>query len=205
MEYLDNVDSEGGPFLLADAAVARDWGGSGEDESNWEGSDYGRACQALLGNPESPGVFVPVGTGQALFWEPQGAGTGDVFMDGQGNLILIRAWLDEPEGATSDDELRTITGLVEMPLGEPTFLGLLEVTSAVLAILWSPESGECIESLDIGASERPSGDTATDSSGLLARVANGHYECLHDEIELAEVSARRCYLIRQSAPVSNPA
>ncbi len=50
MEYLDNVDSEGGPFLLADAAVARDWGGSGEDESNWEGSDYGRACQALLGN-----------------------------------------------------------------------------------------------------------------------------------------------------------
>ena len=90
-------------------------------------------------------------------------------MDGQGNLTFIRAWLDEPEGATSDDELGTIT---------------------------SPESGECIESLDIRDSERPSGDMATDSSGLLVRVANGHYESLHDEIELAEVSARRCHLIR---------
>jgi len=196
MQYIDNVNSEGGPFLLADATVARDWRGSDGD-----GSDYERACRAFLSDPEPPGVFVTVGAGQALFWESFGAGTVDVFMDELGNLTIIRAWLDEPEGADADDELRTIAELVKLPLGKTTLLGSLETTSGVLAILWSPESGACIESLDIEESERPTGEMATDSSGLLVRVANGRYACLHDEFELANVSARRCHLIRQrSAP-----
>ena len=192
MKYLDAVNSEGGPFLIADAEIAHNWHGTEKG-----GSDYERACQLFSTDPEPPGLFIPVGAGQALLWEPYGAGTGDVFMDEQGNLTIIRAWLDEPAGADADDELRTITRLVQMPLGDSVPLGSLEILSGVLAILWSPESGECIEALDVEESERPTGEMATDSSGLLVRIAKGRYACLHDEFELADVSARRCHLIRQ--------
>ena len=192
MKYIDNVDSEGGPFLLADAVIMRDWRGSEED-----GSDYERACQSLRADPELPGALIPVESGKALVWDPYGAGTGDVFIKSQGHLVFIRCWLDEPAGANEADELRTITALAELPMGEAATLGLLEITSGILAILWAPESGECIESLDIEESERPTGETATGSSGLLVRVAGGNYSCLHDEFELEDVSARRCHLIKQ--------
>ncbi len=195
MIYIDNVDSEGGPFLLADATVARDWRGSDGD-----GSDYERACRVLLADPEPPGALIFVGLEQALVWDPYGAGTGDVFMNARGDLTIIRAWLDEPDGASSDDELKTVTTLAELPSGEATALGSLRITSGVLAILWAPESGECIEALDVEENERPTGEMATGSSGLLVRVAKGSYSCLHDEFELADVSARRCHLIRQEPP-----
>ena len=197
MQYIDNVDSEGGPFLIADATIAREWRGSDGD-----GSDYECACQVFSTDPEPPGALIAVGLGQALLWELYGAGTGDVFVDERGNVTIIRAWLDEPDGGNAADELRAITALVLLPLNEPVDLGSLEITSGVLAILWSPESGECIESLDVEENERPTGEMATDSSGLLVRVAKGSYSCLHDEFELADVSARRCHLVRKCAPLS---
>lgn len=195
MRYIDNVNSEGGPFLIADATVMRDWHGSDGD-----GSDYERGCRVLRSDPEPPGALIPIGTGEALVWNPYGAGTGDIFMDEQGSLTIIRAWLDEPEGADTDDELRTVTILASLPLTEATSLGSLEITSGVLAILWAPESGECIGSLDVDESERPTGEMATASSGLLVRIATGSYTCLHDESELEKVSARRCHLIKQETP-----
>jgi len=195
VKYLDAVNSEGGPFLIADAEIAHHWRGTEEG-----GTDYRRACQVFLTFPEPPGALIPVGPGQALVWEPEGAGTGDVFIDGQGHLTIVRAWLDEPDGADTDDELRTVTTLAGLPLNEAVSLGSLEITSGVLAILWSPETGECIEALDVEESERPTGEMATDSSGLLVRVAKGSYTCLHDEFELEKVSARRCHLIKQEPP-----
>ena len=195
MRYIDSVNSEGGPFLLADAIVMRDWHGSGGD-----GSDYERACQLLQSDPEPPGALLPIGVGKALVWDPYGAGTGDVFMDEQGGLTIIRAWLDEHEGASTDDELRTVTTLATLPPTGATSLGSLKITCGVLAILWAPESGECIEALNVDESERPTGEMATDSSGLLVRIATGNYTCLHDEFELEKVSARRCHLIKQETP-----
>lgn len=192
MEYIDYVDSEGGPFLMADAIIMRDWHGSDGD-----GSDYERACRALRADPEPPGALISVGLEQALVWNPYGAGTGDVFINERGDLTIIRSWLDEPDGASTDDELKTVTTLAELPLGEVTAFGSLRITSGVLAILWAPESGECIEVLDVEESERPTGEMATGSSGLLVRVAKGSYSCMHDEFELADVSARRCHLIKQ--------
>lgn len=192
MDYIDSVDSEGGPFLIADGTIMRDWRGSDGD-----GSDYERACRTLRADPEPPGALISVGAGQALVWDPYGAGTADVFINERGDLTIIRAWLDEPAGANTDDELRAVTALVVLPLNEPINLGSLEITSGVLAILWSPESGECIKSLNIEESERPIGEMSSDSSGLLVRVAEGNYACLHDEFELADVSARRCHLIKQ--------
>ncbi len=200
MKYLDNVDSEGGPFLVADAKVARDWHGAEED-----GSDYNRACRMFLTDPDIPGGLISVGLERALVWETGGAGTGDVFLDNQDHLIIVRAWLDELSDAGDADELKTVTALAEVPLNEATNIGSLRITSGVLAILWSPENGECIESLDISSlgddkSERPSGDMTTDASGLLVAIEIGNYTCLHDEIELGNASARRCHLIKQEPP-----
>jgi len=200
VEYINNVDSEGGPFLIADATVMIEWHGSDGD-----GSDYQHACDVLMTAPQLPAVLLPVGSGQALVWETEGAGTGNVFIKRRGELVIVRAWLDESDGDDADDELESIMALAELPLNEPITLGSLNITSGVLAILWSPENGECIESLDISSlgddkSERPSGDMTTDASGLLVAIEIGNYTCLHDEIELGNASARRCHLIKQEPP-----
>ncbi len=197
MKYLDNVDSEGGPFLVADAKVARDWHGVEEG-----GSDYDRVCRMFSTDPDIPGGLTSVGLERALVWETGGAGTGDVFLNGQDQLIIVRAWLDDAGDADDADELKTVTALAEVPPNGAINIGSLRITSGVLAILWSPESGECIESLDVNfldddRSKRPSGDMATDASGLLVKVEIGSYTCLHDEIELGNASARRCHLIKQ--------
>ena len=196
MEYIDNVDSEGGPFPVADAEGIRIWRGAEEGSPEYEDT-----CQLFLTDPEPPGVFISVGTQDVLLWEPHGAGTGDVFVNQQGNIIIIRAWLDEPVEADTDDELAVVSALVSLPLNEPIELGTLEISSGVLAILWSPESGECIEtsdidSLEISESARPSGEMSSDSSGLLVRMAAGSYTCFHDEVELGESSARRCHIVK---------
>lgn len=189
MQYLDNVDSEGGPFLIADAEVARAWRGSEEG-----GADYERACRVFEDTPDLPGSQISIGQGLAIIWDTEGAGTADVFLGKRNYIVIVRAWLDDQDDS---DEMETISALAELPMNEAMQIGLLTITSGVLAILWSPESGGCIEDLDVDESERPTGEMATDSSGLLVKIAKGSYSCLHDEIETAGASARRCHLVKQ--------
>src|SRR5579871_680659 len=90
MKYLGAVSSEGGPLLLADARLARDWRGSDED-----GSDYARACDLFAGE-ERPGGPISIGQGQGIVWDLEDAGTADVFRVETGRIVLVGAWLDEP-------------------------------------------------------------------------------------------------------------
>ena len=187
MKYLDNVDSEGGPLLIADAEVARKWRGSGN-------SDYDRACQVFIDDSSIQGHMVSIRQKQGLVWEIGGAGTADVFLDRSDHLIVVRAWLDDPA-----DEMSTLFTLAALPRTEVISLGSLEITSGVLAILWAPESGECIESLEVVECERPTGEEMmSESSGLLVALPNGIYSCLHDEVKGLDGEARRCHLTRNA-------
>lgn len=183
---------------MADANVARTWRGS-----DGGSSDYDRACLQLRSDPDAPGIQWGFNACQSIIWDPYGPGTGDAFSEGTDRLVFIRAWLDEPADADTDDELATVSALVLLPSNEAVSLGTLEITSGVLAILWAPESGECIEpsdieSLRLNESTRPSGEMSSDSSGLLVKMATGIYTCFHDEIELGGSSARRCHLIKNA-------
>jgi hypothetical protein len=185
LKYLDEVSTEGGLLLLADANTARAWHGTEED-----GSDYQRACR-LFENSAVPGSIIPVGQGQAILWDMEGSGTADVFLEEPDHLIIVRAWMDD------NDEEAVLFSLAALPLQSTTNVGSLEITSGILAIMWATESGECIESLNIRESARPTGNMASEDAGLLVQLPNGRYVCLHDEVEQEDNSARRCHLIRE--------
>jgi len=184
MKYLDNVDSEGGPLLIADATVARIWRGT-------ESSDYDRACEVFIQDSSIEGYLISVGSKQGLVWEMGGEGTADVFLEGNDHLIIVRAWLEDPT-----DEMSVLTVLAALPRTQTLSLGSLEITSGVLAILWAPESGESIETLEVAESARPTGEMMSESCGLLVALPNGVYSCWHDEVEHEGSEARRCHLIR---------
>ena len=182
MNYINNIDTEGGSLLIADATVAQKWRGTEGD-----GKDYDRASKFT---DDSPAQIIDIDHELAIAWDVEGEGTVDVFNDKQRTLI-VRAWLDDEGG------IGEITKLAKLPLINGINIGSVEITSGILAILWSAESGECIESLDIDQHARPTGEMATDSSGLLIRIANGRYLFVHDEVEIKDDTALRCHIILQ--------
>ena len=115
-----------------------------------------------------------------------------MFLDGSDRLLLVRAWLDDEQDL--EDETSALTELARLSLNAQASIGVLEITCGVLAILWAPESGACIETLDVVGSMRPTGEMAIDGTGLLVGLPNGRYECVSDEVDGPVGSARRCHL-----------
>jgi hypothetical protein len=187
MRHLNTVNSEGGPMLLMDARAARAWRGIEAD-----GSDYERAGKVFEETPV-PGGVLSLGEDQAIVWNMGGSGTAHVFVDTAEHLVILRAWLDNPH------DLETLFEMAALPWSEAVPFATLDIPSGVLAVLWAPESGECIEDedLDVVESKRPTGEMAIDSSGLLVSMPSGHYQCLHDEVHAARGNARRCHLLRR--------
>lgn len=187
LNYLDSVDSEGGPLLLADALDAHAWHGTEGD-----GSDYERIDEVLLDG--MPGAMMPLGDGQALLWDLGGPGTGDVYYK-DGYLMLIRAWINSPS------DVAAVDALSDLPVGGTINLGELEIASGAIAVLWTAESGEGIirQLDDVTTCAQPTSDVETDFVGLLVRVPKGRYSCLHDEVIIGLESARRCHLIFKSS------
>lgn len=189
MKYLQEVSTEGGPLLIADAALARSWRGIEGDNK----SDYTRACK-IFESGDPPGGAIPLGSGQAVVWDMEGPGVADVFAPNSTCMIIVRAWLDNLEGS---EEFDAVEKLAHVPIGVATELGILEITSGVLAILWAAEDGECIESLDIPEDGRPTGKSASEASSLLIGLHEGRYSCLHDYVHVNGNAARRCHIVRQ--------
>lgn len=189
MKHVGVVDAEGGPLLLGDAKVVRlAWRGTEGD-----GSDYERACKLLDG---VQGHSIALGAAQGLLWDMAGPGTADVFTDQLDGILIMRTWIE------NEIDIKAVFELAALPLTASTSLGSLRITSGLLVVLSSVESGKCLlasdlQSLNVAESARPTGDMSTTSSGLLVRVPIGNYLCLHDEVELEDgQSARRCFLSR---------
>ena len=187
---LDTVSSEGGPLLIADAATAQNWRCFDEDKN--EGGDYQLACDALNAAPTLPGLELQISVSRFVVWEMGGSGTANVLRISGSEIMIVRTWLDEGNG------LPTILELAALPVRKRHHFADLTVHCGVLAILWAPESGTCIETSDILEIEdfqEPSGDIAISGSSLLVKLSNGNYSLFHDEVELAsDESALRCHI-----------
>lgn len=187
MRNIGSVSSEGGPLLLADANTARLWHGVEED-----GSDYKRAC-SLPDSFSNPGGPLLIGQDYGIIWRLGGAGTAHVFANSENQFLLVRAWLHS-------NSIESLFELAGVAMQQSSAFGELEIASGILAILWATESGECIKTLDVSVSIRPSGIMATESAGLLVSVPKGCYTCIHDEVQLPDgQSARRCHLINKES------
>src|SRR5688572_18491134 len=84
---LPHVSSEGGPIILGDFKAVRAWRGA-SDASD----DYEKACQLLERSNPSPLVF---GQTEAVIWDFEGPGTGDIVMVSECHISVVRIWPDE--------------------------------------------------------------------------------------------------------------
>ena len=192
MYYLDAVSSEGGPLLIADAETARKWRGFGEEDG--DGEDYKIACDALEASAtRPPGLELQTGDSSYVIWDMGGSGTADILRVSLNEIMIVRAWLDD------ESDLPEILEMAGKPAPDRRHFANLRVDCGVLAILWAPGSGTCIEPADISEIENfqsPSGDIAIDGSALLVELSNGVYSLFYDEVELASgESAVRCHII----------
>lgn len=168
------VSSEGGPYLIADAGVARNWRGI-------DGPDYDELClqlDARAGGVLSEFRFPAL---RFLTWEP-GVGVADVLLESD-QVVLVypsnsRIELPAPMGAAGLE---------------------VEITSGVLAVLWAPENGDCIKDQDFAIKEArpPSGLLAIDGSSLLVPVVSGVYLCSIISSEIDGQGVRGLALLRK--------
>lgn len=181
MRHIGHVSGEGGPLLLADATVARLWRGARNGAN-----DYARACALFDGRePEPDAVSIALAGGAAILWELHGPGTADVFRDDD-ELMLLRAWLDD-EAA--------LDALAEADGEDAREIGVLEVSSGSLALLWAPEDGRCFDDEVLRRGGRPAADSTIEGAALVLKLPPGRYEVWHDVVALEGGVARRCRVV----------
>lgn len=172
------VSSEGGPYLIADAATARSWRGI-------DGPDYNELCSRL--DERADGVLNEFRLSALRFvtWEP-GVGVADVLLE-KDQVVLVY-----PSNSRIELPAPMAAGCLEVEV---------EVASGVLAVLWAPESGECItdEDLTIHEARAPSGLLAINESSLLVPVASGVYRCFIIFSEIDGQNVKGLALLRKSA------
>lgn len=183
MKHLFSINAEGGPLLLCDAPAAKNWAGSEEG-----GADYERLCAMLDARPEEQGAVFAIGGAQAVVWEMSGAGVADVFLSERGEVVLVRAWLD-------DDNATTLQSLAEAPASNPVRIGRLNAASQRIAILWAAESGKGVSDSSSEQVKCVESGTAIDGSVYVLRTAASAFDCVHDEVVFNGSQARRLKLI----------
>ena len=183
MNHVGFVSAEGGPLLVGSAKVIEKWRGieGGSD-------DYERACRLFDETPEKQGSVIDVAGHSALVWETGGPGTADVFQAGPGELLLVRAWLQDP------DDVVALRELAMLP-AQRAQMGSIAVSDGCLVILWATESGECVTRSCDSAVDRPAGEMASEEAGLIVPVTPGSYVCSHESVESRLGNARRCRLV----------
>jgi hypothetical protein len=182
VKHLFTINAEGGPLLCVDATAGRRWRGA-ESPS----SDYKKLCAVFDSSPELPGTVVSISACRAVAWETSGAGIADVFRGDGGAIRVVRAWL-------AQDTPQELEGLAFAQATTQVQIGDIEVPSGIVALMWSPESGERIPLSLEDDFQRISG-TAVDDSAWVLKATEQRYSCYHDEVVIGEAQARRLTLV----------
>lgn len=180
MQHIGFINTEGGPLLLIDSALARSWAGV-------EGHDYERACEVFDWHPGANAAAISVGSGSGLIWEMNGAGTANIYKTEDNGIVIVRAWLAR-NAETS--ELKTFA---EEPTENLAELGVMEVDSNAIVILWATESGCGVNDSASQQIRRPQ-QMNLDNAGLIIPLTSGQYEAKHDFIKRSGSEAWRLHL-----------
>lgn len=167
--------------------------------NNWQGLETPEL--EILGNTENLDNFstiLNIGACSILLWDIGGPGTADLFGD-DGNLILVRVWLDD-ESLDENDNILKISNIARFETKNNSFMGIIPVESGILCVLWVEESGIGVDATP------PETDTKTwvpeesqwmSGAGRFVRVVPGKYACYTDELEGDDFNATRLHMIRQ--------
>ncbi len=130
-ERLGHVSTKGGPLLVTDLEVAKEWAGALGDDAEYE-----RACELFEANPAAPGGQVEVASvlgATAVIWDMP-TGTADVWRREPDFLVVARSWLDDSD--------RRAEFLASLPPENPVLLGGFKLNSGWAVIMWAADSGE---------------------------------------------------------------
>lgn len=182
MKHLFTINTEGGPLLCVDAGCGTHWRGA-ESPS----SDYENLCAIFDSSPQLAATIISIGGCPSVAWEMAGAGTADVFRGDDGCIRVVRAWLD-------DDTPQELEKLASAHASTHVEIGEVEIPSGIIALMWSPESGQRIPlSLEQGFQRVPG--TSVGESAWVFKAAKQRYRCCHDEIAVGKSKARRLTLV----------
>lgn len=188
VSVLGHVDTEGGPLLLGDLELVRDWHGIEQGAA-----DYDRACAFFDANPGAEGGELPTGAGNVLLWEMSGAGTAFVLELAEDELLIVRPWFHEHRPTDA-----VIRDLATAPANVVVEIGDVRVRSGFIAITWSTEDGG-----EIAMHPRIRGGHVTravrdESGAIIARMPVGTYSARHETTTSSVGSARRLRVIRHA-------
>lgn len=184
MRNVGTVSSEGGPLLIADVSIVRSWQGADDEDA------YEHACEILTTVPKAEGKTISIANGTGLLWDMGGQGVSDVFLKSSTHIIVVRAWLEDP------NDVEIVTLFANTPIQECQRLGSVTIETGIASILWAPENGEGIMPDVISGDAIHIEGLSVKGSGLLVKLEAGDYQCLHDEISNASEEARRLHLIK---------
>ncbi len=183
MDHLFSLNAEGGPLLLIAMSAAKHWRGSDENST-----DYEQLCAMFDERPDLQGIVYSVGGVSGIAWEMAGAGVADVFLDKEGKIVVVRAWMD-------DDNSDVLRSIAEAKLTNQLPIGRLETNNDKLAIMWAAESGKMFPEVTYSQFERVDGGAAIDGSTYAIQTTTSAFDCYHDEIDLGVAHARRLTLV----------
>jgi hypothetical protein len=182
MNHLFSLNAEGGPLLCMDAGAAARWNGA-EDGSR----DYTDLCLVIDTQPEFSAKIMPISGVSSVVWEMQGAGIADAFVYTDGRIKIVRAWL-------SDGSNEEVMALADCAPVSRVQLGVIDVSSGVLALLWAPESGRKFPQHIDGPFRRICG-TAIAGSAFAVNARKCSYSCWDERVNSGESKARILTLI----------
>lgn len=182
MNHLFSLNAEGGPLLCLDARAAAVWKGA-ENGAR----DYAELCAKIDAQPYFSAAVIPIVGTSGVVWEMEGAGTADVFIQSDGRVEIVRAWLTE-------DTAEELAKLTERKPVSRVELGVIDIPSGVVAVLWAAESGRGMPQQMDAAFKRIVG-TAINESAFAVNVANRRFSCWDERVEIGESQARRLTLV----------
>ncbi|HZO11742.1 MAG TPA: hypothetical protein VFB62_00735 [Polyangiaceae bacterium] len=151
--------------LAVDASAARHWKG-------YDHPGYEEITNALF---EGGDGRVDLGGVAGVLFEIGGCGMSDVFRLGGDDVVLLEHYSDD----WNPDIERQFLAIVGQALGEEAErVGVVEVTSGVLALLHAGDNAEEISEVRVGP-----GESQEVEGGVLLGVPNGSYEIWKETLE----------------------
>ena len=101
----------------------------------------------------------------------------------------------DSHGGSAIGTLR-LANAVAAPVHDVDDIGLIDLPSGVLAVLWSPENGGSVSDDDVLRGHlRPTGGLAIDGSSLLTRLPRGRYSSFADMVRVRQGTALRRFVV----------
>ena len=172
MDYLGDVSTEGGPFLIVDRLAFGSWRGAGDGTTALESTDYAMILAIYEGQ-------LAIAGRSAVAFDIAGPGTASVFRAGTGEIVIASAFVD-----SDDDWAHRQRATARKWRAISDVLGHVDVPSGDVVIIWSPVDSRDVNPFPAGVDATRLDANAIVGLGIQVTVEPGRYVVRAGETEL---------------------